>query len=124
MKPHPDIVYHASPKSDLHIKGLDNLADPTVTKGKSGFNYLGSHDYIHNQYLKYAKPDKYTIYKINTHGLEADDTKLAGEQQRYGHKIEPHRITKVNTVDTRKNSPKHPDEDEYLKWFNSVSRPN
>ena len=120
-KPHPNIMYHASPKEDLHTNGIDPNADPHVTKGKSGWNYLGSHNYIHNQYLKYADPGIYHIYKVDTQGLAADDTKLAGEQQRYGTKIEPHRVQRVDTVDTRKTAQKkHPREQEYLDWFKAM----
>lgn len=123
-KPHDKINFHASPHADLHIKGLDPEAEPHVTKSKSGWNYLGSHDYIHNQYLKYAHPGKYHVYKVDTKGLEADDSKLAGEQQRYNHKFEPHRLTKVSEIDTTKNkSSSHPDAKAYLDWYNKISKP-
>lgn len=122
-KPHPEIKYHASPKEDLHKTGISTDADPTVTRGKSGWNYLGSHDYLHNQYLKYAPPGIYHIYQVDTAGLDADDSPLAGEQQRYGTNIDAKRVKKVSKVDTRKHLTKHPREQEYLDWFRSMTNP-
>lgn len=96
------IVYHASPKDNLHKVGLDPTAQPRVTRRISGWIYLGSDRYITDQYLRYAQKDKYFIYQIDTNGLTADDTTLAGEQQRYGKAIQPTRVKLVGTIDTSK----------------------
>jgi hypothetical protein len=124
-KPQPGIHFHVSPKHDLHLKGLDPQAEPHVTQTKAGWVYLGSDDYIHNQYLKYAKPGTYYLYKIDTRGLEADHAPLTPGQQRYEAKIEPARIKKISVINTSKTHDtggKHPDEQAYLNWYNSIAR--
>ena len=74
--------FHASPKDDLHITGIDPAAKPLVSRRVQNYVYFGSLDYIEDQYLRYAPKGDYYVYEIDTGGLSIDPTELAGEQIR------------------------------------------
>lgn len=111
--------YHASQLPDLERLGINPKATPHVSRMPQGYVYLGSLDYVMNDYLDYAKKGKYYIYKVNTTGLKLD-TKLAGDQARTTQFIEPGRVRLVNVVE---NEPSvHPREQEYLAWAKELGK--
>ena len=111
-----NIWFHASPIDNLNIIGIDPEALPHVSNDKQGYVYMGSKEYILNQYLKYAHKGIYYIYQVNTSNITLDRN-LPGEQVRTKEFIDPSRI---NLIEKINNEPeKHPLEREYLEWYNS-----
>lgn len=83
--------YHASPRSDLHKIGLTPKAKPFVSYWAQNSVYLGSWNYLHEQYFRYAPKTVYHIYEVYVEDLQLDETPV-GEQVRVFQFIEPKRI--------------------------------
>lgn len=83
--------YHASPRVDLHIIGLDPKSEPFISYRPQYFVYLGSWDYLYDQYFQYAPKTTYYIYEVSLEGLRID-TSPVGEQVRIAEFIKPDQI--------------------------------
>jgi hypothetical protein len=83
--------YHASPVDNLHVVGIRPRSQPRVTRHRTDFVYLGSLNYIYDQYFKYCGRGRFWIYEVDIEGLIFDDN-LAGEQIRLRNTILPARV--------------------------------
>ena len=107
--------YHASPRCDLNNIGISPDAPPHVSMAYQGWVYLGTYDYIFNEYLKYAAQCTYYVYRINTSAGYNFDRSLPGEQIRTQDTIKPCDIKMFTKVS---NTPVvHPRTDEYKEWY-------
>lgn len=114
-------LYHASQRPDLMKRGIVAGA-PHVSYGQQSAVYLGTYDYVIEDYLDYAKRGTYYIYEVDVDGLHLDDN-LPDGQFRIYQEIEPRRVLRV--VTTIDNEPdKHSREDEYLAWYNEMQKEN
>jgi len=111
-----DKFYHASPYADLDEVGIDPHADPHVSGERQEWAYLGSLDYIFQQYLRYAKTGIYHIYLVDVGGLDLDHN-LAGDQVRTADFIDGSRVTL--TMGVINEDSKQLDSEEYLEWWQS-----
>lgn len=93
----PAILYHMSPHTDLHVKGLHPGQKPTASRRPMDEVYLGTMHYLKTQYMTYCRRGSYMLYEVNVEGLELDG-RLPGEQWCTQQGISPERIKSVGTV--------------------------
>jgi hypothetical protein len=114
------VLYHASKQPNLDKKGIIPStmgADAHVSYRNQPWVYLGSKDYVYEEYLKYAKEGTYYVYAVDASSLDVDHN-LPGNQVRVSGKIDPNRVKLVDEVS---NSPdKHPQENDYLSWYKNL----
>ena len=59
------ILFHASPCSDLNRNGLKPNRKPTCGMRKDPCVYLGSLEYLEDQYFQYCPKGVYYIFKVD-----------------------------------------------------------
>jgi len=89
--------YHASPRSDLHIIGIDPHAPPLISRLVQGFVYFGTMEYLKSQYFIYAPRQIYHIYEVNVDGLYTEQ--LMEDQIRTPRFVEADRVELIMSVD-------------------------
>ena len=102
--PNVGVAYHASPKDNLDAIGLSPNQTPVnkyIKNKRSEYIYLGSKNYIFTQFFNYTGPGIYSLYEINTSGLNLEPLPT-GEQWRTTDPIETNRIKKIGKYNVTK----------------------
>ncbi len=76
--------YHASPIPDLHKQGIKANTKPTVSVRATPWVYIGTWEYLFEQYFRYCPPGKYYIYGVYVKGLELNDKLPSGQMAHLG----------------------------------------
>ena len=73
-------IYHASPYGMLHREGVKCQQKTTCSRFNDGYVFLGSLEYLNEQYFKYCPKGTYYIFEINI-----DESRLEEAPGHYKH---------------------------------------
>lgn len=88
--------YHASKSHLLEHSGIFPGIGKGVSRTPMPHVYLGSRDYLEEQYFSYCSDGLYYLYEVDTQGLQLDTTPV-GEQCRLP-QVSPDRVILVGCV--------------------------
>jgi len=98
---HPNILYHTSMVDDLDRQGI-SIGMDTINniQDKSEYIYLGTEEYILDQYLQYtSRPGKYIIYRVNVSNIPLEPLPTGGQWRTLSN-IDSTKIVKYKEVET------------------------